>query len=81
MRKNRIMRTQTEETQMELTLELALEILKEGNDRFVKKLKANRDLLQQVNETSEGQYPFAVILRDIDSRSPGPELIHTLAIV
>jgi len=68
------MRTHTKETQKKLTPELALEILKEGNDRFVKNLKANRNLLEQVNETSEGQFPFAVILSCIDSRVPA-ELI------
>ncbi len=68
------MRTHTKETQMSLTPQLALEILKEGNDRFVKNLKANRNLLQQVNETKEGQFPFAVILSCIDSRAPA-ELI------
>lgn len=68
------MRTHTKETQEALTPELALEILEEGNDRFVKNLKANRNLLQQVNETSEGQHPFAVILSCIDSRVPA-ELI------
>jgi carbonic anhydrase len=64
------MRTHTKETQEQLTPEIALEILQEGNDRFMKNLKANRNLLQQVNETSEGQYPFAVILSCIDSRAP-----------
>ncbi len=63
------MRTQTKETQKELTPELALEILKEGNKRFVNNLKANRNLLQQANETSDGQHPFAVILSCIDSRT------------
>lgn len=52
-----------------MTPDLALEILKEGNERFVKNLKANRNLLQQVNETAEGQYPFAFILSCIDSRT------------
>jgi carbonic anhydrase len=32
-------------------------------------LKANRNLLQQVNETMEGQYPFATILSCMDSRT------------
>ena len=63
------MRTQSKETQSNLTPDLALQILKDGNDRFVKNLKANRNLLQQVNETSEGQYPFASILSCIDSRT------------
>jgi carbonic anhydrase len=63
------MRTQSKETQSHLTPELAIQILKEGNERFIKNLKANRNLLQQVNETSEGQYPFATILSCIDSRT------------
>ncbi len=68
------MKTQTKETQAALTPEKALEILKNGNQRFVQNLKANRNLLQQVNETSAGQYPFAIILSCIDSRVPA-ELI------
>ena len=63
------MRTQTKETQKELTPELALEILIEGNKRFVNSLKVNRNLLQRANETSDGQHPFAVILSCIDSRT------------
>ena len=63
------MRTHSKETQSSLTPDLALEILKEGNERFVKNLKANRNLLQQVNETSEGQFPFATILSCMDSRT------------
>lgn len=42
--------------------------MKEGNLRFQNNLKANRNLLQQVNDTSEGQWPFAVVLSCIDSR-------------
>lgn len=63
------MHTHSKETQANLTPRLAFEILKEGNDRFVKNLKANRNLLQQVNETKEGQYPFATILSCMDSRT------------
>ena len=63
------MRTQTKETQSHLTPTKALEILIDGNKRFVNNLKANRDLLKQVNETSDGQHPFAVILSCIDSRT------------
>lgn len=63
------MRTQTKEIQMSLTSEKALQILKEGNERFINNLKANRNLLQQVNETSTGQFPFATILSCIDSRT------------
>ncbi|RAJ24620.1 carbonic anhydrase family protein [Pedobacter cryoconitis] len=63
------MRTHSKETQNSLTPDLALEILKEGNERFVNNLKANRNLLQQVNETSDGQFPFATILSCMDSRT------------
>jgi len=63
------MRTHSKETQSSLTPDMALQILKEGNQRFVNNLKANRNLLQQVNETSAGQFPFATILSCIDSRT------------
>lgn len=63
------MRTHSKETQSSLTPNLALEILKEGNQRFVNNLKANRNLLQQVNDTSAGQFPFATILSCMDSRT------------
>ena len=64
------MKTHTKETQDNLTPKLALDILKEGNGRFVQNLKANRNLLEQVNDTRQGQFPFAVILSCIDSRVP-----------
>lgn len=63
------MRTQTKEIQRSLTPEKAFEILQEGNRRFVSNLRYNRNLLQQVNETSDGQHPFAIILSCIDSRT------------
>jgi carbonic anhydrase len=63
------MRTLTKEMQAQLTPAKALELLKDGNKRFVSNLKINRNLLQQVNETAEGQHPFAFILSCIDSRT------------
>jgi len=63
------MKTLTKETQAAITSQMALELLKQGNKRFVSNLKINRNLLQQANETSEGQHPFAVILSCIDSRT------------
>lgn len=63
------MRTLTKEAQQSLTPDHALQILKDGNQRFVNNLKANRNLLQQANETSEGQFPLATILSCIDSRT------------
>jgi len=63
------MYTHSKETQTQLTPKTALEILIEGNNRFVNNLKANRNFLQQVNETKEGQFPFATILSCMDSRT------------
>lgn len=63
------MKTLTKEMQNEITPAMALDILKEGNHRFINNLKANRNLLQQANDTLEGQHPFAVILSCIDSRT------------
>jgi carbonic anhydrase len=63
------MKTLTKEMQTALTPSMALELLKEGNKRFVNNLKVNRNLLQQANDTSDGQHPFAVILSCIDSRT------------
>lgn len=58
----------TKESQDKITPQLALEFLKEGNLRFINNLKTDRNLLKQVNQTSEGQFPFATILSCIDSR-------------
>lgn len=52
-----------------ITPSLAIQLLKDGNQRFINNLKFNHNLLQQVNETSEGQHPFALILSCIDSRT------------
>jgi len=67
--KSKKMKTLTKELQSAITPLMALEILKEGNKRFVNNLKTNRNLLEQANETSDGQHPFAVILSCIDSRT------------
>lgn len=63
------MRVHTQETRDQLTPKEALEILKQGNDRFIRNLKTNRNLLEQVNATRDGQWPFATILSCIDSRT------------
>ena len=63
------MKTLNKEMQAAISPSMAIEILKEGNKRFMNNLKANRNLLEQVNDTSEGQHPFAVILSCIDSRT------------
>ena len=63
------MKAHTSETQSSITPDKAIQFLKEGNQRFVNNLKINRNLLEQVNDTTEGQWPFAVILSCIDSRT------------
>lgn len=62
--------TQTKETLAKITPQSALQMLKDGNDRFVSGKNINRDYMSQVKATSKSQYPFAIILNCIDSRSP-----------
>lgn len=64
------MQTLTKEIQENLTPAEARRLLVEGNSRFVKNEKTQRDLKTQVIETSKGQFPFAVVLSCIDSRVP-----------
>lgn len=63
------MKTINKEIQNSITPRKALTLLRDGNTRFMFNLKANRDLLQQVNDTSNEQWPFATVLRCIDSRT------------
>lgn len=62
------MKAHTKESQAAISPLDAIEILKEGNLRFVKNQQVDRDLLDQVADTATGQYPFATILSCIDSR-------------
>ncbi|PTM01770.1 MAG: carbonic anhydrase [Candidatus Arcticimaribacter sp.] len=62
------MKAHTKETQDLMTPSLALNALKDGNDRFLKGNQVARNLNAQVDETSGGQYPFATVLHCIDSR-------------
>lgn len=67
--KKRYISALTKEKQRDLTPHKAIELLKEGNKRFVNNLNINRNLLSQVNETSGEQNPFAFVLSCIDSRT------------
>jgi len=60
--------TQTKETQAAITPQKALQMLKEGNTRFVQGKMLKRDLMQQVKATAAGQFPFAAFVSCIDSR-------------
>jgi len=58
----------TKEMQASITPDRALQMLEEGNARFVSGQMVHRDYIQKVRLTSEDQYPFAVILGCLDSR-------------
>jgi carbonic anhydrase len=60
--------------QSSITPDAALARLKDGNQRFVTGTSLRRDYPAQVKATSTGQYPFAVVLSCMDSRS-SPEII------
>jgi carbonic anhydrase len=66
--------TQTKESQSKIDPDKALDMLKQGNQRFVDGTELKRDYKDQVKKTSSSQYPFAVIVSCMDSRVP-PELI------
>ncbi|MDG2372070.1 MAG: carbonic anhydrase family protein [Flavobacteriaceae bacterium] len=63
-------KTQTKQTQSEISSHKALELLKKGNDRFLKNKFLNRDYNEQISISSQGQFPFAIVLSCIDSRVP-----------
>lgn len=62
-------RAPTYDTQQALTPDKVLTLLREGNERFVNNLKSNRNLLEQINDTRQGQFPIAIILSCMDSRT------------
>lgn len=62
------MKAHTKETQATMTPASSIQALKDGNARFLNNQKADRNLLEQVSDTSKGQFPFATVLSCIDSR-------------
>jgi carbonic anhydrase len=64
----------TKEAQAAITPAKALEMLKQGNKRFVSSKLKKRDILAQVKQTSKGQFPFAALVSCLDSRIT-PELV------
>jgi carbonic anhydrase len=61
---------QNKQTQDATTPQKALQMLKDGNARFVQGEMLKRNLMQQVKATGGGQFPFAVIVGCIGSRVP-----------
>lgn len=62
--------TETKLTQSELTPDLIISQLIEGNNRFLNADQIKRNYSVQIDLTKSGQYPKAVILGCIDSRVP-----------
>ena len=62
--------THTQDSQAAVTPELALQLLKEWNQRFLDNTTLDRSFDKQIELTSSGQYPFASIVSCIDSRIP-----------
>jgi carbonic anhydrase len=69
----------TKQLQETLTPAEVVDFLRLGNERFRSGNRLIRDLGQQIQGTSTGQHPLAVILTCIDSRSPA-ELIFDLGL-
>lgn len=65
--------------QHKISPEQVVTLLKQGNDRFKKGQRLERDLLRQVEATAPGQAPLAVVLSCIDSRAPA-EIVFDLGI-
>lgn len=67
------------DVQNSLTPERVLQVFKEGNERFREGRQLTRDVGRLVDATSAGQFPMAVVLSCIDSRTPA-ELIFDLGL-
>ncbi|HVF80841.1 MAG TPA: carbonic anhydrase family protein [Flavisolibacter sp.] len=63
------MRKHSKEFLENLTPQQGYELLVQGNERFINNLKRDHDHLELINQTRDGQYPFAVILSCMDSRA------------
>ena len=64
----------TQEAQGKITPAKAVEMLQQGNTRFVSGEALERDYMAQVKQTASGQYPFAAVVSCLDSRIP-PEIV------
>jgi len=62
--------TQNKASQDKITPEIAIDMLKQGNERFLNNAMLNRNYYEQIEATSDGQWPFAAVLSCIDSRVP-----------
>jgi carbonic anhydrase len=69
----------TSELQRSLKPIQVLEILREGNRRFSSGHPLRRDVSRQVSNAAQGQYPMAVVMSCMDSRTPA-EMIFDLGL-
>jgi carbonic anhydrase len=60
---------QTKDSQAALTPGKTLELLKEGNARFVAGKPKKRDVMADVKATAGGQFPYAAVVSCMDSRA------------
>ncbi len=67
------------EVQSRLTPQRVLDVFKEGNERFRHGRQLTRDVGRLVDATAAGQFPMAVVLSCIDSRTPA-ELVFDLGL-
>ncbi|TWT56280.1 Carbonic anhydrase [Allorhodopirellula solitaria] len=66
----RVERVLTQEERDNMTPDGVLQMLKDGNQRFVSGTLTSRDHSKQVREATFGQFPKAVVLSCLDSRIP-----------
>lgn len=62
--------TLTKELQSTISPTSAVDLLMDGNKRFIDRNPVERNLIEQVVQTANGQFPFAAIVSCIDSRIP-----------
>jgi len=62
------MKAQNKEAQNKISPQKALDLLLEGNARFLANQPSAKDFTEEVQQSASGQYPFASILSCIDSR-------------
>jgi MFS superfamily sulfate permease-like transporter len=67
------------EVQSNLTPVTVLDILREGNRRFLAGERIQRDFTRQISATASGQFPLAAVLSCIDSRTPA-EVVFDLGL-
>ena len=67
---NGFARPQDEDSRAEITPQGAIDLLRAGNQRFLRRKPLERSWADDVAATADGQYPYAVVLGCIDSRVP-----------